>query len=107
MFGGVQSGRVTCEDYWKQLTITFKYLLISTLVLAIFGLFTSKIVYFLANFIPATVNTFQLWRLLTSFLANPSLISLLFDLLILATLLPPLVIIPPLRKRDIRLHTSS
>jgi hypothetical protein len=99
MFGGSQSATgMTCEGYWKQLTIAFKYLLVSTLGLAVLGLFTPKIAYLFANMIEQTVNHLQVWRLVTSFLANFSLITLLFDLLIMSSFLPDLVSKSLLRK---------
>lgn len=98
---------MTCEGYWKQLTIAFKYLLISTLALAVVGLFTPNLVYLLANVMQQTVNHIQIWRLVTSFLANISLISLLFDLLIMSSFLPDLVIMPLLRKGGTPLLTCS
>lgn len=52
MFGGAQSAAgMTCEGYWKQLTITFKYLLVLVLGLEVIGLFTPKLIYLLANVI--------------------------------------------------------
>lgn len=90
MFRQNSSG-MTCENYWKELTIVFKYLIITTLSIGILGIFTNIFTYMFANIIVLTVNRFQLWRLLTSFLVDRSIINIFFNLYILSMYIPQLV----------------
>jgi hypothetical protein len=100
---GNQNGSgMTFDGYWKQLTIAFKCLAISTLILAIFGIFSSAIALTLANIMLKTVNELQFWRLFSSFLVDSNILNVLVNLYILSTVMPELVIVHSHSKKNIQ-----
>ncbi|XP_031505717.1 protein BONZAI 1 [Nymphaea colorata] len=82
---------MTFEGFWGQLTTGFKYLAVSTLAFAVVGIFTQLFTFAFANIVYYSFNKFQIWRLLTSFLVDASILNVLFNAYILSTLLPELL----------------
>jgi membrane associated rhomboid family serine protease len=105
---GNQNGSgMTFDGYWKQLTIAFKCLAMLTLILAIFGIFSSAIALTLANIVLKTVNEVQIWRLFSSFLVDSNILNVLVNLYILSTLMPELVIVHSHSKKSIQQYMFS
>jgi hypothetical protein len=85
----------------------FKFLAVTTLVLGIFGVFSNLFVYIFADVVMWTVNKFQIWRLLTSFLVDRSIISVIFNLYILNMSFPLIVLHSSPRKKCTQPLTPS
>lgn len=86
-----QNSGNTCESYWKQLPSGFKYFGIIIAIFGLAGLFTPVFAQLFANYIFFTINKFQIWRLITSFLIDISIISVIFKLYMLSFSLPDIV----------------
>lgn len=91
MLGQGGSG-MTFEGFWRQLTAGFKYMIVATLACAVVGIFTQLLTFAFANIVYYSFNKFQIWRLVTSFLVDASIINVAFNVYILTTILPELVI---------------
>ena len=105
MLAGVNNGGnagATCEAYWREMPTGFKFLCVSTLILGVLGMITSLFTYMFVNLVVWTVNSFQIWRLLTSFLVDNSIINVIINLYILSMSLPLLVPSLIFRKKCIR-----
>lgn len=92
-------GGATCEAYWREMPSAFKCLVVSTLVLGLFGIFSNLFIFIFADIVIYTVNKFQIWRVLTSFLVDRSIISVIFNLYIINMSFPVIVCSRPRRKK--------
>ena len=91
MFGGGQQN-MDFGLWWKELQVGFKYLLITTIAIGLFYLIFGGLFFVtLANYMPFTVYMFQIWRLLTSFLVDVSIISVIFNLYLMYQTIIPFV----------------
>jgi membrane associated rhomboid family serine protease len=90
MFGGLENG-TTYKRYWSELQIGFKYLVVATLAFGVVGIFTNLPAFLFSDVLVYTVNKFQIWRLVTSFLVDMSIINVIFNLYMLSMSLPEVV----------------
>lgn len=108
MLGGLgsQQNKTTCSTWWSELQVGFKYLLVTTLSIAIVSIFVRIFVYIFANVLAYTIYKFQVWRLITSFLVDQSFITVLFNVYLLSIYLPKIVTSNVFRKGCIQLFMS-
>lgn len=82
--GGQNNNGMDFGTWWRNLQIGFKYLLIITVGLQLLSLITNGLpLIIFANYMPYTIYMFQIWRLITSFLIDFSIIQVLVYLYIL------------------------
>ncbi len=99
MLGGLnnnnQNGQgATCESYWRAMPVSYKGLILACLALGLLSIFIGIFAYIFANVVAWTLYKFQIWRLLTSFLVDNSIISVIFKLYMLNFSLPNIVTLP-------------
>lgn len=102
LFGGNQDRDQTAATCWATLPFAFKSLFLLALGMFLIDSITGWPIYYLSNIVFFTVGSFQIWRLLTSFLTNKggimSLLNLLISYYLLYGILPELVRIIYYRK---------
>ena len=98
MFLGLGQGRdrnMNASTCWSHLEVGFKFFFIVSIVLSILSWIAPSLLLYFPNIIPLTVGSFQLWRLITSFMlpgiGQMMIINVLFQVWILYQYMPDIV----------------
>lgn len=98
MFLGIGQGRDRDQNFstcWDLLETGFKFYFLLEIVLSLLSYFIQSMILYLPNILSFTVDRFQLWRLLTSFMlpgiGDFAIINVLFDFYLLYMCMPDVV----------------